>query len=374
MTTPSTEYCLIPLTHGKFAKVSPHRFEYLSKFSWHAFRSSKSKNCLWYAARGSLAEESPIFGLIFMHRMVVGLERGDKRVVDHINHRTLDNRDKNLRPATRKENSRNRQFKSRAKKHMKGVWLHSQSQKLLATIHVDGKRIHLGSFPNTPEGAISAASAYDKAAIHHFGEFACLNFKNDKIRDRIILRNLQMTDEIEGTPQKAKRKYVRREPQIVPQQPAAPNPNLIALESGIVPLVSQRLEANQKLRIATAHANQANAALQAAQNEMSEIEGEINYRLQLIGQLKNGGMPVPQTPYVAQNLNQPPPWSPQWQGQQSVPMSSPYNPVIPYPSMPPAPGVSSFPAPNRGLYPDATDRLESAEDVRQFEMTQGMVR
>ena len=77
-----------------------------------------------------------------------------------------------------------------------------------------------------------------------------------------------MTDELQETPQKAKRAYHKREPQIVPQQPAAPNPNLIALESGIVPLVSQRLEANQKLRIATAHANQANAALQAAQNEM----------------------------------------------------------------------------------------------------------
>jgi hypothetical protein len=155
---------------------------------------------------------------------------------------------------------------------------------------------------------------------------------------------------VEVKPQKEKRAYNRKAPQLVPQQPIAPNPNLIALEAGIVPLVNQRLEANGKVRIAAGHANQANTQLQAAQNELAEIEQEINYRMNLIGQLKNGGMPIPQQPYVAQNYGQPDPRF------AYAPPSPPYNPVAPYPTMPPSPGVSSFPGRNDGLYPDAAPR------------------
>lgn len=175
-----------------------------------------------------------------------------------------------------------------------------------------------------------------------------------------------MSDAIQGTPVKAKRAYNRKPLVQVPQQPIAPSPQIAVLESGIAPLVNQRLEANQKVRIAAAQANQANANLQAAQGELAEVEQEINYRMNLIGQLRNGGMPVPQQPYIAQNLQYTPP------GYINMPPSAPYTPVAAFPTMPPfsSDGVSSFPAPNRGLYPDATDRLESAEDVRQLEQRQ----
>jgi hypothetical protein len=157
---------------------------------------------------------------------------------------------------------------------------------------------------------------------------------------------------------KPKRKYERRQPQQIPPQSIAPNPQIMALENGIVPLVNQRLEANQKVRAATSRANQANSELQAAQNELSEIESEISYRMNLIGQLKNGGMPVPSQPYISPGQGQP-----RYADFGQPPMSAPYSPVIPYPSHPVASGqVGSYPAQNAGLYPDATERSESAVD------------
>jgi hypothetical protein len=45
----------------------------------------------------------------------------------------------------------------------------------MAYIHPNGKKVHLGSFPDTKAGKICAARAYNKAALTHFGEYAQLN-------------------------------------------------------------------------------------------------------------------------------------------------------------------------------------------------------
>ena len=183
---------------------------------------------------------------------------------------------------------------------------------------------------------------------------------------------------------KAKRAYHRR--QSPPIQTSAPNPNIMALESDLIPLVNQRLDANRKVLIATQKANQANFDLENARNELQQIESEINYRMQIIGQIKNGGMPVPQTPYIAQALSQPQSGYsnqlPNYSNQQSgygpnfVPSSPPYAPVIPYPAQPASvPGVGSMPANNIGLYPDVAprgfvetdpERMVNTEDHYQF--------
>ena len=100
------------------------------------------------------------------------------------------------------------------------------------------------------------------------------------------------------TEQKPKRRYVRHQPQQIQNPAPKINQNIVALESGIIPLVNQRLETNQKLAIATAKANQANVELASIREELQRVESEIQYRMNLIGQLKNGGAPVPQTPYI----------------------------------------------------------------------------
>ena len=170
----------------------------------------------------------------------------------------------------------------------------------------------------------------------------------------------------EVIPEKQKRKYVRRNvAPTVPQQ-NVPSPHILELEAGLVPLVNQRLEANQKVRMAQQKANLVNQELLAAQGELQQIESEVQYRMTMIAQLKNGGMPVPSGPYIASGIGQASGYP-----NQNFQPSAPYTPVIPYPASPEyGPGVGSVPASNRGLYPDATDRLESAEDVRMFEMQQ----
>jgi hypothetical protein len=174
-----------------------------------------------------------------------------------------------------------------------------------------------------------------------------------------LLRGIEMENETTNSAEtRQKRKYS-------PRQPKAPevNSNIAKLESDLIPLMTARREVNSRMNLAAHKANLANQELQAVRGEFEQIDGEINYTLQVIGQLKNGGMPVPQGSYIAQA----PAGYPQ---QQYQPPSPPYTPAIPYPQFPTAAeGVSSLPAPNRGLYPDATDRFEGADDVRSSEMT-----
>jgi hypothetical protein len=113
---------------------------------------------------------------VLLHRVLMGLDHSDQRVVDHINHNTLDNRYVNLRICFRSENQQNR------RKHQhrhgqaltskyKGVRWHSTRKKWMAQITLKGTNKHLGVFEHEQE----AATAYNEAAQKHFGEFACLN-------------------------------------------------------------------------------------------------------------------------------------------------------------------------------------------------------
>lgn len=147
---------------------------------------------------------------------------------------------------------------------------------------------------------------------------------------------------------------------------AAPNPQnhaIMQMEAAIVPLMDQRMAANQRVRAIQAKANQIAMELESAQGELAQIEGEVNFRLQTIAQMK--GVPfVPSTPtggFPIQTQYQAPQRFADYPQQPPSPM---YQPIQPYPSSPvPMPGVSSLPAQNRGLHPDANDpRLNLERD------------
>ena len=96
----------------------------------------------------------------------MGLGRGDKSVVDHINGNGLDNRKANLRIASATENGRNRRRHSNNTSGFKGV--KKDKGRWVANIGGSKNRIRLGSF-ETPE---EAHAAYCEAANRLHGEFA----------------------------------------------------------------------------------------------------------------------------------------------------------------------------------------------------------
>lgn len=75
-----------------------------------------SPTAWWLSSRGYAQHPKKIGGktrCLFLHRLVVGLEHGDKAEADHINRDKLDNRRANLRRATHIQNQQNSPHSSR---------------------------------------------------------------------------------------------------------------------------------------------------------------------------------------------------------------------------------------------------------------------
>lgn len=108
---------------------------------------------------------------VWLHRLVAGAS--GRVFVDHINGNTLDNRRENLRLCSNQQNQWNSRRRSDNTTGFKGVCDSRRvANPFAARIKVQGKTRFLGMFPT----AISAAKAYDAAAIEAFGEFANVNF------------------------------------------------------------------------------------------------------------------------------------------------------------------------------------------------------
>lgn len=104
---------------------------------------------------------------IYLHRMLMDPAPGF--FVDHINGDRLDNRRQNLRLATKSQNMMNRGKQKNNTTGYKGVTRVNGAY--VAQLQKDRKNYYLGTYA-TPE---EAALAYNKAALAHHGEFACLN-------------------------------------------------------------------------------------------------------------------------------------------------------------------------------------------------------
>ncbi len=153
----------IPLTRGVFAVVDVEDYDLLmARGPWHAARGRCGG---FYAERTEGARITK--HRVTMHEVIAG-----RKWMDHINGDSLDNRKSNLRPATHKENVRNRGPQRNNKSGYKGVVWHTKTRKWHARICVDGRTFSL-RYHDDPA---SAARAYDAAAQEHFGEFAHLNF------------------------------------------------------------------------------------------------------------------------------------------------------------------------------------------------------
>lgn len=158
------DYCKIPLTQGKFAKVDPDDYIWLSQFRWYCNKRPHTSYAIRNAGEGKERRK------VLMHREI--METPGHLVCDHINRNGLDNRKKNLRNCTKGENNLNQGAERNSASRFKGVYRRKNMKKWAACIKKGGIRKHLGYFEDEEE----AAKAYDEAAKKYHGEFASLNF------------------------------------------------------------------------------------------------------------------------------------------------------------------------------------------------------
>ena len=157
----------IVLTQGQYALVDDADYDWLNQYKWCAVNMKGN----FYAVRMSPRRNGKQ-NKILMHRQILGLEEGDKRQGDHINHNTLDNRRDNIRICTQQENHMNRKSRPNTSSRFKGVSWCSRTKKWMAQIRINRKQIFLGRFRFEELAALS----YDFAALKYFREFANFNF------------------------------------------------------------------------------------------------------------------------------------------------------------------------------------------------------
>lgn len=162
----STSRRFIKLSRSRYSViVDADKYEWLNQWKWGITKIGK----VYYALR-TTRNENNIRAL--MHRFVLGLKKGQKQEVDHINHNGLDNRLANLRICTHRQNLQNSLPRKNTSSKYKGVCWHKRPQKWVVNIKCGHKLLHLGYY----DTEIEAAKAYDRAAKEYFGEFAYTNF------------------------------------------------------------------------------------------------------------------------------------------------------------------------------------------------------
>ena len=145
----------IQLTQNQFTIVDDEDFETLNQLEWYACWNAGTKS---YYALHTTRHPNGKRHMICMHRVILGLEFGDKRQGDHINHDTLDNRKENLRIVTSRENHENRSNQS---KHGVGVQKYPNG-KFRAYARVNSRYYHIGMF-DTPQEAQTARIKFIKS-------------------------------------------------------------------------------------------------------------------------------------------------------------------------------------------------------------------
>ena len=115
------------------------------------------------------------------HRLLMEIHHPELRdnpnlQVDHINGNRLDNRKENLRLVTPQQNNMNRKPLKNSTSKYKGVFWDKNRNKWLVLIMIGDKSRYLGRYQDEREAAL----AYDKAAKKLFGEYAHLNFGEEK--------------------------------------------------------------------------------------------------------------------------------------------------------------------------------------------------
>jgi ribosomal protein L19 len=161
----------IPLTQGKVALVDDEDYCWLSQYKWHLRKGTNT----FYATRHAWIKNKRV--TIDMHRDILKLTPGDKRLTDHKDRNGLNNQKENLRIVSISINIYNRVMNIKRGKTSiyRGVCWSTRHKKWKASITYCKKVKHLGFFNSQKE----AAEIYDKAAIRYYPDLTILNFPEE---------------------------------------------------------------------------------------------------------------------------------------------------------------------------------------------------
>lgn len=158
------------LLQQKYLKQILHYNPETGIFTWKKYRNQLAK-------KGDTAGTTDYTGYTRIkihakkyqaHRLAFLYMKGrfPEKCVDHINHKTGDNRWCNLRDVTRIENGRNCRIGKNNKSGMVGVSWDTQSKKWSAGLYICKKRIHLGIFSNKKDAFKARKEANIKYGFH----------------------------------------------------------------------------------------------------------------------------------------------------------------------------------------------------------------
>lgn len=134
---------LIPLVTGKgeikgYTQVDLADAPLLSPYRWYLDRGGYAR-CNVYANRHTTA--------LLIHRLLMGLVKGDGLEVDHINHDRLDNRRQNLRVVPKFGNRQNQGiWRKETSSRFRGISWEKRTKRWLAIVWTNGKRYQIGRF------------------------------------------------------------------------------------------------------------------------------------------------------------------------------------------------------------------------------------
>jgi hypothetical protein len=155
----------IKLSKGYVTMVDDVMFNYILQYKWYAWKGRYT----YYAAT-----HNPITGSFLpMQNFILNPPSG--LLIDHRNGNALDNRFSNLRVCNLSLNNANK-TPSGSSKYLGVFLMHYRKDKSRPKYIASIKSKRIGSF----DSEIEAAIAYDKSALLVHGEFARLNFPNNK--------------------------------------------------------------------------------------------------------------------------------------------------------------------------------------------------
>jgi len=158
----------LPLSQNEEALVDDEFFEQLNQFKW-SYNNG-------YPHRSVRIDGKVKFIRLSKAIMAMAGVETDGRRIDHKDRNTLNNQRENLRLATAVQNAANRGLPENNTSGYKGVSFIKTNGKWLSQIYVSGYNYAIGQF----DDPVTAARAYDAVAVDWWGEFAWLNFPNEK--------------------------------------------------------------------------------------------------------------------------------------------------------------------------------------------------